>query len=110
MQTTIYKPTLMEEPMTLPTPDELNAQYEAGQIDLETAFRLSLHHIRLLYHLKEVDRLVINGLLQDVKVLAEELGVEQPSAEMRQQLLTWARQTEAALDVNTMPSSSPDMP
>jgi hypothetical protein len=78
----------------LPTPDELNAQYEAGQIDLETAFRLSLLHLSLLYKLKEVDLLVINGLLRDVQAIAEELKVSRPSEAMRLRLLEWVRQAE----------------
>jgi hypothetical protein len=78
----------------LPTPDELNAQYEAGQIDLETAFRLSLLHLSLLYKLKEVDLLVINGLLRDVQAIAEELKMNRPSEAMRMRLLEWVRQAE----------------
>jgi hypothetical protein len=80
----------------LPTPDELNTQYEAGQIDLETAFRLSLLHLSLLYKLKEVDLLVLNGLLQDVQAIAEELKVRRPSEAMRLRLLEWVRQAEDA--------------
>jgi hypothetical protein len=78
----------------LPTPDELNTQYEAGQIDLETAFRLSLLHLSLLYKLKEVDLLVINGLLRDVQAIAEELKMNRPSEAMRMRLLEWVRQAE----------------
>jgi hypothetical protein len=80
----------------LPTPDELNTQYEAGQIDLETAFRLSLLHLSLLYKLKEVDLLVLNGLLRDVQAIAEELKVRRPSEAMRLRLLEWVRQAEDA--------------
>jgi hypothetical protein len=80
----------------LPTPDELNDQYEAGQIDLETAFKLSLRHLSLLYQLKEVDILVLNGLLQDVRAIAEELKLHQPSAAMRLRLLEWVKQAEDA--------------
>jgi hypothetical protein len=81
--------------MTLPSPDEIDAQYEAGQIDLETAFRLSLLHLSLLYKLKEVDILVLNGLLQDVQAIAEELKVARPSAAARMRLLEWVKQAEA---------------
>jgi hypothetical protein len=82
--------------MHLPSPDDLNAQYEADQIDLETAFRLSLLHLSLLYKLKEVDVLVLNGLLQDVQSIAEELKLERPSAAMCMRLLEWVKQAEAA--------------
>jgi hypothetical protein len=80
----------------VPTPDEHNDQYEAGQIDLETAFRLSLLHLSLLYKLKEVDLLVLNGLLRDVQAIAEELKMHRPSAAMRLRLLEWVKQAEDA--------------
>ena len=83
--------------MTLPTPNEIDAQYEAGQIDLETAFKLSLLHLSLLYKLKEVDLLIINGLLEDVRAIAEELKVTQPSAAMRMRLLEWVKRVEDAV-------------
>jgi hypothetical protein len=82
--------------MTLPTPDEIDAQYEAGELELEAAFRLLLQHVRLLYQLKEVDILVMNGLLQDVQAIAEELKVDRPSAAMRMRLLAWVKQVEDA--------------
>ena len=82
--------------MTLPTPDEIDAQFEAGQLELEAAFRLLLRHVRLLYQLKEVDILIMNGLLQDVQVIAEELKLERPSAATRLRLLEWIEQIEAA--------------
>jgi hypothetical protein len=63
---------------------------------LETAFLLLLQHVRLLYQLKEVDLLVINGLLQDVQAIAEELKLERPSAATRMRLLEWVRQAEEA--------------
>jgi hypothetical protein len=80
----------------LPTPDEITAQLDAGQIDLETTVRLSLRHLALLYQLKEVDLLVLNGLLQDVRAIAEELKLHQPSAAMRLRLLEWVKQAEDA--------------
>jgi predicted transcriptional regulator len=82
--------------VTLPNPDELAAQYEAGQIELEAAFLLLLQHVRLLYQLKELDILVLNGLLQDVEAIAEELKLERPSAAMRIRLLEWVKQIEEA--------------
>jgi hypothetical protein len=82
--------------MDLPTPDDLAAQYEAGQIDLEAAFLLLLQHVRLLYQLKEVDILVMNGLLQDVEVITAALKLERPSAATRMRLLEWVRQIEEA--------------
>jgi hypothetical protein len=82
--------------MTLPTPDELATQYEAGQIELEAAFLLLLRHVQLLYQLKEVDILVTNGLLQDVQVISEELKLERPSAATRLRLLEWVNQLEAS--------------
>jgi hypothetical protein len=78
----------------LPTPDDLEAQYQAGQIDLETAFLGLLQHVRLLYQLKEVDILVMNGLLDDVQAIAEELKVARPSAATRLRLLEWVKQIE----------------
>jgi hypothetical protein len=83
-------------PNHLPTPDDLSDQYEAGQIDHETAFRLSLHHLRLLYRYKEIDLLVMNGLLRDVQAIAEELKVSRPSEAMRMRLLEWVKQAEDA--------------
>jgi hypothetical protein len=80
----------------LPTADDLSAQYEAGQIDHETALRLSLHHLRLLYKYKEIDLLILNGLLRDVRAIAEELKLHQPSAAMRLRLLEWVKQAEDA--------------
>jgi hypothetical protein len=80
----------------LPTPDDLSDQYESGQIDHETAFRLSLHHLRLLYKYKEIDLLVMNGLLRDVQAIAEELKVSRPSETMRMRLLEWVKQAEDA--------------
>jgi hypothetical protein len=82
--------------MTLPTPDDLAAQYEAGQIALAAAFLLLLRHVQLLYQLKEVDILVTNGLLQDVQVISEELKLERPSAATRLRLLEWVNQLEAS--------------
>jgi hypothetical protein len=91
----------------LPTPDELNDQYEAGQIDLETAFRLSLLHLSLLYKLKEIDIIVMNGLLEDVRAIAEELKVARPSAAMRLRLLEWVKQAEdAAVVISSRGGSS----
>jgi hypothetical protein len=80
----------------LPTADDLSDQYESGQIDHETALRLSLHHLRLLYKYKEVDLLVLNGLLRDVQAIAEELKLHRPSAAMRLRLLEWVKQAEDA--------------
>jgi hypothetical protein len=80
----------------LPTPDDLTTQLDTGQIDLETTVRLSLRHLALLYQLKEVDLLVLNGLLQDVRAIAEELKLHQPSAAMRMRLLEWVKQAEDA--------------
>jgi hypothetical protein len=80
----------------LPTADDLSHQYESGQIDHETALRLSLHHLRLLYKYKEVDLLVLNGLLRDVQAIAEELKLHRPSAAMRLRLLEWVKQAEDA--------------
>jgi hypothetical protein len=80
----------------LPTPDDLTTQLDTGQIDLETTVRLSLRHLALLYQLKEVDLLVLNGLLQDVRAIAEELKLHQPSAAMRLRLLEWVKQAEDA--------------
>jgi hypothetical protein len=88
----------------LPSPDEIDAQYEAGQIDLETAFRLSLLHLSLLYKLKEVDILVLNGLLQDVQAIAEELKVARPSAAARMRLLEWVKQAEAVAAMASAPT------
>jgi hypothetical protein len=92
----------------LPSPDEIDAQYEAGQIDLETAFKLSLLHLSLLYKLKEIDILVLNGLLRDVQAIAEELKMHRPSAALRLRLLEWVKQAEdaaAALAANDWPSA-----
>jgi hypothetical protein len=83
-------------PDPLPTADDLSDQYETGQIDHDTALRLSLHHLRLLYKYKEIDLLILNGLLHDVRAIAEELKVNQPSAAMRLRLLEWVKQAEAA--------------
>jgi hypothetical protein len=80
----------------LPTPDELIAQFQAGQLDQQRATLLSLHHLSLLYKLKEVDILVLNGLLQDVRAIAEELHVARPSAAVRMRLLEWVKQAEDA--------------
>jgi hypothetical protein len=80
----------------LPTPDELAEQIRAGQLDYETAFLLSLQHLSLLYKLKEVDLLVLNGLLRDVQAIAEVLKVHQPSAALRLRLLEWVKQAEDA--------------
>jgi hypothetical protein len=80
----------------LPIPDDLTDQYKAGQIDLETAVLLSLRHLSLLYKLKEVDLLVLNGLLRDIQAIAEELKVSQPSEAMRLRLLEWVKQAEDA--------------
>jgi hypothetical protein len=80
----------------LPTPDDLTTQLDTGQIDLERTVRLSLRHLALLYQLKEVDLLVLNGLLQDVRAIAEELKLHQPSAAMRMRLLEWVKQAEDA--------------
>jgi hypothetical protein len=81
---------------SLPTPDELTEQYKAGQIDHDTAFLLALQHLSLLYKLKEVDLLVLNGLLRDVQAIAEELKMHRPSAAMRLRLLEWVKQAEEA--------------
>jgi hypothetical protein len=92
----------------LPSPDEIDAQYEAGQIDLETAFKLSLLHLSLLYKLKEIDILVLNGLLRDVQAIVEELKMHRPSAALRLRLLEWVKQAEdaaAALAANDWPSA-----
>jgi hypothetical protein len=83
-------------PTDLPTADDLSDQYESGQIDHETALRLSLHHLRLLYRYKEIDLLVLNGLLRDVQAIAEELKVHRPSAALRMRLLEWVKQAEDA--------------
>jgi hypothetical protein len=82
----------------LPTADDLSDQYESGQIDHDTALRLSLHHLRLLYRYKEIDLLVLNGLLRDVQAIAEELKLHRPSAALRLRLLEWVKQAEDAAD------------
>ena len=82
----------------LPTPDDLTNQYKAGQIDLETTVLLSLRHLSLLYKLKEIDLLVLNGLLRDIQAIAEELKVQQPSETMRLRLLEWVKQAEQAAE------------
>jgi hypothetical protein len=50
----------------------------------------------LLYKYKEVDLLVLNGLLRDVQAIAEELKLHRPSAAMRLRLLEWVKQAEDA--------------
>jgi hypothetical protein len=80
----------------LPTPEDLAEQYRAGQIDYETAFLLSLQHLSLFYKLKEIDLLVLNGLLRDVQAIAEDLNVSRPSAAMRLRLVEWVKRAEEA--------------
>jgi hypothetical protein len=82
--------------MDLLSPDELTRLYETGAIDLETLALEALHHILVLQGINEMQKIVINGLLQDVKAIAEELDLDRPSAASRARLKAWIRQTEAA--------------
>jgi hypothetical protein len=71
-------------------------QYEAGEIDLETLAFQTLHHVAILYTIKEINKIVINGLLEDVGVLADHQQVERPSAASRERLKEWRRQAQEA--------------
>jgi hypothetical protein len=59
--------------MDLLAPDELTRLYETGAISLETLALEALHHIAVLQAINEMQKIVLNGLLQDVKAIAEEL-------------------------------------
>jgi hypothetical protein len=48
----------------------------------------------LLQGINELQKIVLNGLLDDVKAIAEELELERPSAASRQRLKDWIRQAE----------------
>jgi hypothetical protein len=53
-----------------------------------------LHHILVLQGINEVQKIVLDGLLRDVKAIAEELELERPSAASRQRLKDWIRRVE----------------
>jgi hypothetical protein len=80
--------------MDLLPPDELTRLYIAGEIDLETLVLETLHHIMVLQGINELQKIVLNGLLNDVKAIAEELDLERPSAASRARLKAWIRQVE----------------
>jgi hypothetical protein len=92
--------------MDLLAPDELTLLYKTGALDLETLALQTLRHITLLQGLNELQKIVLNGLLDDVKAIAEELDLERPSAASRARLKAWIRQAEEI----TAPLASDDVP
>jgi hypothetical protein len=81
--------------MDLLPPDELTRLYKAGAIDLETLALETLCHVLVLQGINEMQKIVLNGLLQDVKAIAEELDLERPSAASRARLTAWMAQAAA---------------
>jgi hypothetical protein len=81
--------------MDLLSPDELTRLYKAGENDLETLALETLCHILVLQGINEMQKIVLNGLLRDVKAIAEELELERPSEASRARLKAWIAQAEA---------------
>ena len=77
-------------------PDDLIDQYDTGQLDAGQLFRQICRHLAILYQLKGVDLIVMNGLLQDMAVVTAALNVERPSEETRQRLKAWAEQAASS--------------
>jgi hypothetical protein len=80
--------------MDLLSPDELTRLYKAGEADLELLVLQTLRHVLVLQGLNEMQRIVLDGLLRDVKVIAEELDIDRPSEASRARLKTWIWQVE----------------
>jgi hypothetical protein len=80
--------------MDLLSPDELTRRYKAGEIDLETLTLETLHHILVLQAINELQKIVLDGLLKDVKAIAEALDIDRPSEASRARLKAWIRQVE----------------
>jgi hypothetical protein len=79
-----------------PEPDDLIDQYDTGQLDAGQLFRQICRHLAILYQLKGVDLIVMNGLLQDMAAVTAELNLARPSAETRQRLKVWAEQAASS--------------
>jgi hypothetical protein len=77
----------------LPDPNDLFTQYDTGQIDQRELNRQFCRHLSVLYNLKELDLLIVNGLLQDMAAVAAELQLDRPSEAMRQRLKAWVQQS-----------------
>jgi hypothetical protein len=90
----------------LPKPDDLRAQFEAGQIDQAELFKHILDHLTILYHIKKVDLVLLNGLLRDMAAVTAELGLERPSEAVTQRLKDWAQQVYPSADHHPQPAAS----
>jgi hypothetical protein len=82
--------------MDLPNPEDVLAQYDAGEIDLETLVRQMSRHLILLDKFKEIDIIALSGLMQDIKFIAAVLNVVRPSQAQWSRLERWRQQAEAA--------------
>jgi hypothetical protein len=82
----------------LPKPSALRGQLAAGEIELIEAVKLILEHLAVLYQYKQVDLLLLNGLLRDMAAVTAELNLERPSAVLTDHLKALARQVEARDD------------
>jgi hypothetical protein len=68
---------------------------KAGEIELVEAVKLILEHLAVLYQYKNVDLLLLNGLLRDMAAVAAELHLARPSAVLTDHLKALARQAES---------------
>jgi hypothetical protein len=79
----------------LPEPSAVRGQLQAGEIEPVEAVKLILEHLAVLYQYKNVDLLLLNGLLRDMAAVAQELQLARPSAVLTDHLKALARQAEA---------------
>jgi hypothetical protein len=88
----------------LPKPSEMRVQLTAGQLELVEAVKLILEHLAVLYQYKQVDLLLLNGLLRDMAAVTAELHLERPSEVLTQHLKALARQAQSR-DLDDHPSA-----
>jgi hypothetical protein len=79
----------------LPKPSALRGQLAAGEIELIEAVKLILEHLAVLYQYKQVDLLLLNGLLRDMAAVTAELHLARPSAVLTDHLKALAQQAQS---------------
>ena len=78
----------------LPPPEEIMAQYKEEEIDLEMLAIQTLRHVIILNAIKEIEQIVLNGLLEDVQMITDALKLKRPSAPSRERLKAWLQKMQ----------------
>jgi hypothetical protein len=78
-----------------PKPSELIGLLDKGRLEPVEAVRLILEHLAVLYQYKNVDLLLLNGLLRDMAAVTAELHLARPSAVLTDHLKALAQQAQS---------------